>query len=287
VLPRYGACAASCASAFALTQLLWSTLQPTASPVFFVAVVFNAWFGGIGPGLLSGLFATCAINYYFLPDSYPTTLALDDLLRLISFSVVAASVHGLNLLRKRSNGALERENKHVDLLIEVNTGLNEAATVDDAFRICLDRICAHTGWPIGHIYVSDEDSRGQLEGTVRWHLDDPERFSAFVQATSDLSFVYNSDVARRVFHHGRPIWINDVTKNRLFLRARQAKDAGVKTGLAFPILVGTEVIGVLEFFSARVEEPNERLTAVMALIGIQLGRAIRLESNKHLTCLES
>ncbi len=57
-----------------------------------------------------------------------------------------------------------------------------------------------------------------------------------------------------------------------FLRAKQAQAIGVKSGFAFPVLVGTEVVAVLEFFSAHAVEVDDQLLDVMAHVGAQLGR---------------
>ena len=39
-------------------------------PVFLLAVILSAWLGGMGPGLVAGLFATLTIAYLFLPPKY-------------------------------------------------------------------------------------------------------------------------------------------------------------------------------------------------------------------------
>jgi len=48
----------------------------------------------------------------------------------------------------------------------------------------------------------------------------------------------------------------------------------VRGAVGFPILVGTEVVGVLEFFSADPKQPNQSLVHLMAHVGTQLGRVI-------------
>ena len=65
-----------------------------------------------------------------------------------------------------------------------------------------------------------------------------------------------------------------MTKDSNFPRAKLAEDIGVKAGFAFPVLVGTEVVAVLEFFSSNSVQPNEPLLEVMANVGTQLGRVI-------------
>ena len=43
---------------------------------------------------------------------------------------------------------------------------------------------------------------------------------------------------------------------------------------AFPILLGGEVEGVLEFFSREVRQPDDHILALMAAIGSQVGHLI-------------
>ena len=71
---------------------------------------------------------------------------------------------------------------------------------------------------------------------------------------------------------GKPLWIMDVTRHANFPRAKAASDIGVKGAFGFPLLVGTEVYGVLEFFASVPKEPDEALLQTMAHIGTQLGR---------------
>ncbi|KMP10284.1 hypothetical protein UR09_06770, partial [Candidatus Nitromaritima sp. SCGC AAA799-A02] len=66
----------------------------------------------------------------------------------------------------------------------------------------------------------------------------------------------------------------DVTIDPNFPRAKLAENIGVKAGFGFPILIGTQVVGVMEFFSAQAAEPDRKMMEVMAQVGTQLGRVI-------------
>ncbi len=59
-----------------------------------------------------------------------------------------------------------------------------------------------------------------------------------------------------------------------FPRAKSALDIGVRAGFAFPILIGREVVAVMEFFSERAIEPDEELLLTVGNIGAQLGRIV-------------
>src|SRR6266576_3648760 len=83
---------------------------------------------------------------------------------------------------------LRQQTALLELLQGVAAAANEALTVEQALRFCLDRVCAHTGWPVGHVYALAEDATHELVPTDIWHLDDPERFEGFRAASMETRF---------------------------------------------------------------------------------------------------
>ncbi|MBI3951310.1 MAG: sigma 54-interacting transcriptional regulator [Acidobacteria bacterium] len=178
--------------------------------------------------------------------------------------------------RKRAEESLRQETVIVQLLKDVAVAANRASTIEDALRFALNRICAHTGWPIGHVYFPAGDSRDELAPSTIWHLENPEQFEAFRNATECARFAPGVGLPGRVFANGQPEWIVDVTTVGVkdFPRLTVAKENGIKAAFAFPVLVETEVVAVLEFFFQALVEPDESLLEVMSNIGTQLGRVV-------------
>ena len=79
---------------------------------------------------------------------------------------------------------------------------------------------------------------------------------------------------RRVWTSGEPIWIADVSGEPGFLRAAMAAKAGLRGAFAFPIRIGTEIYGVMEFFIRDVRQPDPGLLAVTRSIGAQISQFI-------------
>ncbi|MCI0395708.1 MAG: GAF domain-containing protein [Chloroflexi bacterium] len=169
---------------------------------------------------------------------------------------------------------MARTNATIQLLYQVAVTANEAISVDEALQTAVSQICAYTDWPIGHVYKPAEDGSGEIAPTDIWCLDNVDRFQAFYKATMTTHFVPGRGLVGRVFQSGRPTWMADLTQKRSFIRSKQARSTGIQTGLAFPVLVGKEVVAVMEFFSGEVEEPDEILLEVMGQIGTQLGRVV-------------
>jgi len=177
--------------------------------------------------------------------------------------------------RKDAEAALLKTTEVVRLLQMITSAANEAVTVESALQIALDRVCAFTGWPVGHAYMVDTEGGGVAVSTGLWHLDDEECFSAFKRVTERRSWgPTNAGLVRRVLVNGKPAWIIDVTKDPTFVRAKSAEEIGVRAGFAFPVLAGSEVLAVLEFFSDKPAEPDDAILELMAQVGTQLGRVM-------------
>lgn len=63
----------------------------------------------------------------------------------------------------------------ITLLHATAVAANEAMTVEEAMQTCVDAVCAHTGWPVGHFYSLAPDGSAELLPSSIWHLDDPGR----------------------------------------------------------------------------------------------------------------
>lgn len=176
--------------------------------------------------------------------------------------------------RKQAEAALHKKTGFVRLLQEVAVASNEAMVIAEAMQETVDKICLHTGWPVGHVYELAEDATGELVPGTIWHLDDAAKFKSLQRVTMETRFAPGAGLPGRILAGGRPEWITDVTKNPKFIRAKSAPDIGVKAAFGFPVFVGKQVVAVLEFFSEKALEPDEHLLEVMAHIGTQLGRVV-------------
>ena len=164
----------------------------------------------------------------------------------------------------------------VHLLQVVAIAANEARTLESALRTCLEAVCAHAGWDVGHAYLLDPEA-GELVPTAVWHLTDEERFSEFRRVTEATRFAPGVGLVGRMLVDSRPEWVQDVMRSPGFVRAGHGVDLGIRAGLVFPILVGQDVVGVLEFYSTAAVEPDQALLDVMAQVGIQIGRVVERE----------
>ncbi|MGB0388233.1 MAG: PAS domain S-box protein [Ardenticatenaceae bacterium] len=174
--------------------------------------------------------------------------------------------------RKKAEEALRREKAFVDLVQIIEIAANRATSSEEALDFALHRLCAHTGSPIGHVYK--KDASGDLVSTPIWYLKNGSRFEPLRRVTAVTRFGRGVGLPGRVLATGRPTWISDVSQDPYFVRTKAAQESNLCTAFAFAVLVGREVVAVLEFFSTELAEPDGSLLEVMAHIGTQLGRIV-------------
>ena len=180
-----------------------------------------------------------------------------------------ARVEAERLAAENARALYDRQDE-LELLEMVAASSNEATAIEPALGAAIVYVCAHMRWPVGHAYLADERS-GELRPTGVWYLEDEARFAAFRDATEQRVV---PGLPARVNGQGEPAWVADVANDPDFGRAAVAAAAGLRSGFAFPILIGTDTAGALEFFADEPAEPDPVLLSLMAQIGVQLGRVV-------------
>src|SRR2546423_8550340 len=97
------------AAAVIANLLLATYLQ--ASPTLFLflcAIIFAAWFGGVGPGLAATALSVLAFDYFFLPPIHSINLMLSDLPRIALFAMAGLFVVGLIAAQRNTAASLQR-----------------------------------------------------------------------------------------------------------------------------------------------------------------------------------
>ncbi|HJX80389.1 DUF4118 domain-containing protein, partial [Glutamicibacter sp.] len=107
----------------AVALLVTLLLRPDelVTPVFFLAIMLSAWFGGIGPGLLAALLATLAIAYCFLPPLYSLQFDPANVPQLLVFFLSAVLVSSWSAARKRAETLLRRARDEQEAKVQERT----------------------------------------------------------------------------------------------------------------------------------------------------------------------
>src|SRR5262245_21400122 len=145
----------------------------------------------------------------------------------------------------------------------------EAATIEDGIPRILQAICETLSWDHGAVWIVDPEVQ-RLRCLYTWHRPDApvEEFEA---ASRGATFPSGIGLPGRVWTSGEPAWIPDVLQDSNFPRAPVAGRQGLRGAFGFPILLGGEIHGVLEFFSSEIREPDPELLRILSTIGGQIG----------------
>lgn len=182
-------------------------------------------------------------------------------------------------IAERGLRELYEKQQQLELLEAIAVTANQATSVRDVLQFGITRICSFTGWPLGHAYLLKVTAdHKRLHSTSIWHGANQEAEQAFYRDTQDRQFEVGVGLPGRVMASGSPAWIVDVASDPNFPRAQSAHLAGIQSAFAFPVLVGTEVAAVLEFFSRTTLQPDPSLLRLMSQIGTQLGRVIERQN---------
>jgi signal transduction histidine kinase len=194
-------------------------------------------------------------------------------------------LHEQNLELRQREASLQTLNATLEQQVAMRTGLlellqivtaaaNEAPSPEDALQHAVERICAYTGWLVGHVYLPASDGVEVWVSTPIWHLDPPARFAAFQQDTQTVHCTPGEGLIGRVIASGQPEWNVETATDPTFRRLTSARAAGLTAGFAFPILAGRDVVGVLEFYADKQQAPEATLLDAIMQIGTQLGRVV-------------
>ncbi len=156
----------------------------------------------------------------------------------------------------------------------VSRVLAESDSLAEASPHLLRTICEAMDWDWGALWSVRQQQPERLRCDCIWHASSID-VSEFDAASQKSACAPGEGRAGQVWKTRQSLWIADVAKDPGFRRGPAAARSGLHTGLACPILLGGEALGIVEFFSRRIREPDEQELATLSAIGSQIGQFIR------------
>jgi diguanylate cyclase (GGDEF)-like protein/PAS domain S-box-containing protein len=149
--------------------------------------------------------------------------------------------------------------------------LAESASLAEAAPKIIATVCRTLGWQCGSCwaYAPEEDT---LRFVAGWGVAN-RAVGEFMEATRTQQQSRSpGGLLRRTWLGGKAVWVRDVTSEQSFRRAPVALEADLHSAFAFPIKTGTAVLGVIEFFSRAIRQPDADLLDCTRYIGSQIGQ---------------
>lgn len=145
-------------------------------------------------------------------------------------------------------------------------------TLNAACKGILKSICERLGWTVGCFWTPSAAGE-ELIFADAWH-EPTHDCRSFLRDSRKRRFRIGEGMPGRVWQSGKGSWVPDITADDNLPRAAVARDCGFRAALALPILNNGVFQGMMEFFSADIEEPSEALLQTLDGISNQIGQFI-------------
>lgn len=164
--------------------------------------------------------------------------------------------------RIRAERLLKLENTVIHILVE-------AEKIPEALTAAIRAICESEGWDAGQFWRLDEVD-GVLRFSEGWAIED----TAIKEVTEEarkVSFEKGVGLVGWVWQTREPLWVADINKETRLLRKGIEKKTGWKNAFLFPVISQNKTIGVLDFSSKFISEPDDSLLKVIRILGTEIG----------------
>jgi len=147
--------------------------------------------------------------------------------------------------------------------------LARAPDLGTAASQILRSICTELEWSFAALWLVDTNAQ-ELRCLNAWRT--PAIPMSFETATMQLVLPRGVGLPGRVWANGKPFWLPNVVEDSNFPRWSAAQQAGIRAAFGFPILHGTDVLGVIECFNQIETTPDVDLLRTMTAAGYQIGQ---------------
>jgi signal transduction histidine kinase/DNA-binding response OmpR family regulator/HPt (histidine-containing phosphotransfer) domain-containing protein len=150
--------------------------------------------------------------------------------------------------------------------------LVESASAAEAMPRILQAVGESLDWILGARWSLDPEA-DVLRCAEMW-MAPPRTLAEFAEVNRRLTFTPGVGLPGRVWQSGRAAWIPDVVHDPNFPRAPIAAREGLHGAFGFPIVGPGGFLGVMEFFSPEIREPDSDVLKMFDAIGGQVGQFI-------------
>ncbi len=168
-----------------------------------------------------------------------------------------------------------RQDARVRLAVQhaVSQVLAEAVGRDEMLARILQTIGRGFGWDVGLFWRHDEVGPDTLSLAGKWHAPDAGSRDS-LSSDADLLEDGPGGLALRVWRKRESIYIANLAAESSDAHLLAAARSGLRSGIAFPVWVGSTIAGVVEFYDHDVIEGDDTLLEAVTVLGQMMGRAL-------------
>ncbi|MBI2472108.1 MAG: PAS domain S-box protein [Planctomycetes bacterium] len=169
--------------------------------------------------------------------------------------------------------ACKKKEEEILLLHTLTFAISTAKDLHDALDITLEKVCHAIGWIYGEAWMPDKEGKClERDHTFYSKVSGLEKFSELSQG---YRFPPGVGLPGRAWLQKQPVWVSNITIDPNYPRSQIALECGLRTGVAFPVMAGDEVVAVLVFYLFESFERDEHLEGFVTSVTLQLGQVIK------------
>jgi two-component system sensor histidine kinase/response regulator len=194
-------------------------------------------------------------------------------------SQVSADVLEREKLRKRVDelehqvAAHRRTEQRLQARDAATSVLLASSSFAEAAPRLLQGIGEALGWQQGALWKVEE--RWNVLRCVATWREPSVAPNQFEEVTKRRTFSPGFGLPGRVWVNRQPEWIGDAPSDTNFPRAAIAEREGLRSGVAFPVMLGPEVLAIMEFFSPEAKTSDRELLQTFEVLGNQIGQFVK------------
>jgi PAS domain S-box-containing protein len=150
--------------------------------------------------------------------------------------------------------------------------LAESDSLSEGAPKVMRAICEVMGWAFGEFWGVDREAN-IIHHVQSWYPQQLEHLE-FELSAHPHSCEPGAGLPGRVWARAKPEWVRDLSADPDFQRGPAATKAGLHGAVALPILLGTDVLGVMIFFMEGLSRPDDDSLGLFEAIGNQIGQFI-------------
>jgi transcriptional regulator with GAF, ATPase, and Fis domain len=178
-------------------------------------------------------------------------------------------------------GPTSEDGANCNALIRVFEALASAKNQHELMHAVLESVLESFGWAYASYWNITQTEQNQPVLTCSF--DFGQASDAFRTATRRAKFSIGTGLPGVACQIRDFVFLNDVATAKNFPRAEAALASGIKSGFSVPVMMSSNVVGAIEFFSNETLSPSEeRLTALRGIRSILAAALERLHFAERL-----
>ena len=179
----------------------------------------------------------------------------------------------LLLVQESDISARKRLDGIRDALVAIRHVIVGGNTWEQAVPQLLSSMCAHLDWDLAQYWGADTEQQA-LQMRHFWHRD-VAAFEAFRKQSQAIAIPTGSGLLGRVWQSGVVAALEDMTQGGDYGSTADGSSAGLRSVLAFPVVDGGVVVGVIELLAAHVRRIQDDEVTMLSTAGVEIGQFIR------------